>query len=210
MNIVPSPTGLNQFKLVNGLIFGRGYVNQAFVQSEPGQTNIEQSVELDQPLVLVVADKITRVEQVLPVLELVKEMKKPLLLVSEDLREDPASTMVYNNKSGNVQCCAVNFPWSGGTEKDHLKDIAVLTGATLIDNEHVLRLEEVTKEHFGRAQFIKVTEFETSIVDGGGEPQAIEERVGEIRRQIKDESKQLMKNLHSERLSRMQSKIAEI
>ena len=134
MQIVPSPTGVTSFKLVNGLIFDRGFANPNFIQAESGGNVVEQCVELEHPLVLVVADKIKDVQEVLPVLELVKKAKRPLVVFSEDLREDPMSAMVYNVKKGIIQCVAVNMPWTGGVEKDNLKDIAVLTGATVVDN----------------------------------------------------------------------------
>lgn len=85
MNIVESPTGMTDFKLVNGLIFPRGFVSNNFVQEESGGNVIDQSIELEHPLVLVVADKIERVEQVVPILELCKKHKKPLVLFSMDL-----------------------------------------------------------------------------------------------------------------------------
>lgn len=81
--------------------------------------------------------------------------------------------MVYNSKKGIVQCAAVNIPWAGGVELENLKDIAAMTGATLVDNEHVLKLEDITLEHFGRAKFIKINEYETSIVDGKGDQEKI-------------------------------------
>ena len=85
MNIIESPTGKTGMKLVNGLIFQRGYVNPNFVQEESGGNTADMSIELEHPLILVVADKIERVEQVVPILELCKKHKKPLLLFSMDL-----------------------------------------------------------------------------------------------------------------------------
>ena len=95
----------------------------------------------------------------LPVLELVKQAKRPLVVFSTDLRQDPLSAMVYNSKKGIIQCVAVNMPWTGGVEKDNLKDIAVLTGATVVDNEHMLTTPQVRLEHLGRAALIKVNEY---------------------------------------------------
>jgi len=82
--------------------------------------------------------------------------------------------MIYNSKKGIVQCAAVNIPWAGGVEFENLKDIAAMTGATLVDNEHVLKLEEIELKHFGRCKFIKMNEYETSIVDGQGDPERIQ------------------------------------
>lgn len=118
---------------------------------------------------MIVADKIKYVEEVLPVLELAKKANRPLVIFSTDLREDPLSAMVYNSKKGIIQCAAVNMPWTGGVELENLKDLAILTGAAVVDNEHMLTTKQIRLEHLGSAGFIKMTEYETTIVDGQGE-----------------------------------------
>ena len=92
--------------------------------------------------------------------------ERPFLLFSEDLQEEPMSTMIYNNKKDIIRCCAVNVPWSGGVEKEHLKDIAVMTGATLVDDEFNLKLKDVEMKHFGSAKNIKIDPDFTHIVGG--------------------------------------------
>ena len=101
-----------------------------------------------------------------------------------DLQEDPASTMIYNARKGIVQCCAVNVPWSAGIEKDNLQDIATMTGATLVDDEYVLKMKDLTLEHFGKARMIKVSENETTISGGHCDNNAYLERLDSIRVQI--------------------------
>ena len=165
---------------------------------------------MEYPLVLVVADRIERVEQIVPIMELVKKQKKPLILFSMDLQDDPTSTMIYNIRKGIVQCCAVNVPWSAGIERDNLQDIATMTGATLVDNEHDILLKDFKLEHFGRAKTIKVTENETMIVGGNCDNDAYMERLESIRAQISAETSPHMKSIHQERLSRLNAKIAEI
>ena len=81
---------------------------------------------------------------------------RPLLIFSEDLQDEPMSTMIYNNQKDIIQSCAVNVPWSAGIQKEILKDIAVMTGATLVDNEFDLKIEDVKLEHFGSAKTIRV------------------------------------------------------
>jgi len=179
------------------------------VQEASGGNVAELTVELEHPLVLVVADRIQTVEELLPILELAKKVKRPLVLFSMDLQDEPASTMIYNSKKGIIKCAAVNIPWAAGLEQDSLKDIAVITGATVVDNEHVLRLEDVELEHFGTAKLIKVSMDET-IVDGAGDKAAYLERIEEIRGQVQREPKHHLKSIHQERAARMQSKIAEI
>ncbi len=103
------------------------------------------------PLVLVVADKIREVQDISPVMELVKKTKRSLLIFSEDMQQDPLSMLVYNNSKAILNCCAVNVPWIANLEKEILKDIAVATGATLIDNQYGLKLSDVNLDHFGSA-----------------------------------------------------------
>ena len=211
-----SSTGESQFGLINGLFLERGFVSPLFVE-EAGpnadkQNVLQNIIELEKPLVLVVADKITKVSQIVPIMEMVKKspMKRSLLLVSEDLQQDPLSTMVYNNKKEIIECCAINIPWLAGVHKEQLKDIAAMTGATLVDNEYGLKLEDVELKHFGSAKIIKIDAEHTHIVGGEFDPDALEARMDQIRRQIEEEDKHNMKGVHRERLARMQAKIAEI
>ena len=118
--------------------------------------------------------------------------------------------MVFNAKRGIIECAAVNVPWTGGIEEENLKDIAALTGATYIDNKYEVRLDEVELKHFGSAQYVKVSEFETSIVDGKGTHEEIEVRKEDIRRTIKEEERERLKGVHKERLARLSNSIAEI
>ena len=167
INMTESPTGYSRFGLVNGLVLERGFVSPLFLESEIENMNKkEQFVELEQPLVLVVADKIAHVSEIVPILELVKRTKRPFFLVSEDLQIDPLSTMVYNNSKELVPCCAINVPWMADIQKEILKDIAVMTGATLIDNQYGLKLEDVQLKHFGSAKIIKTDADFTHIVGG--------------------------------------------
>jgi chaperonin GroEL len=110
-------------------------------------------------------------------MELVKKAKKPLVVFSMDMQEEPLSTMVYNSKKNIVKCCAVNIPWAAGIELENLRDIAAMTGATVVDNLHMLSVRQVRMEHFGKANYIKINEHETSIVDGQGDPAHIEIRM---------------------------------
>ena len=177
MHITESPTGMTDFKLVNGLIFNRGFVKPEFIQEAAGGDTITMTTEFEHPLVLVVGTPIRTVEEMLPILEMVKKVKKPLVVFCMDLQDEPASTMIYNCKKGIVKCMAVNVPWAAGLEQDNLQDIAIITGATMIDNEHLHMLKDVSMEHFGTAKLIKVSDSETSIVDGGGNSESFLQRI---------------------------------
>ena len=218
VNITESPTGFSRFAMVNGLVFERGYVSPLFLETmsqegesgSPGEQTQQASqiVELEQPLILVIANQIQEVSQIAPILEKVKKTKRPLLLFSEDLQEEPMSTMIYNNQKDIVQCCAVNIPWTAGVEKENLKDIAVMTGATLID-EYV-SLEDIELKHFGSAKIVQVDHSFTQIVGGGFSQEALDQRVIEIQATIDQEDSEHLKKVHRERLARMQHKIGEI
>ena len=92
------------------------------------------------PLILVVASKIVDVKEITPILDLIKKTKRSFVLFSEDLQPEPMSMMVYNNSKDIIKCCAVNVPWMANIQKDMLRDIAIATGATLIDNEYGIKL----------------------------------------------------------------------
>ena len=184
VNITESPTGFSRFAMVNGLVYERGYVSPLFLetmaQEDDGTDGINTSIgggdknasptgeicELEQPLILVVANQITEVEQIVPIMDLVKKTKRPFLVFSEDLQEEPMSTMIYNNSKDILQCCAVNVPWSAGIQKEQLKDIAVMTGATLIDGDVNLMLEDVELKHLGSAKRVQIDATFTHIVGG--------------------------------------------
>ena len=120
------------------------------------------------------------------------------------------STMIYNNEKNTVQCCAVNVPWAAGVQKESLKDIAVMTGATLIDDEFDLKLEEVELKHFGSAKMIQVDPNFTNIVGGSFKQAELDVRLEEIKQTINEEGSNHLKKVHTERLARMQHKIGEI
>jgi chaperonin GroEL len=164
VNIVESPTGDTRFNLVNGLIYDRGLVTDAFAT----EFKVEQRCEMEYPLVLVVTNKITDVKEITHILDLVKKTKKSLVVFSEDLQEEPLSMMVYNNSKDIIKCCAINVPWMANMQKEMLTDIAIATGATLIDNEYEIKLKDVTLEHFGSAKTIVTDMNQTHIIGGGG------------------------------------------
>jgi len=106
-----------------------------------------------------------------------KAPNRPFLLICEDLQEEPMSTMVYNNSKDILTCCAINIPWLAGVQKEVLKDIAVMTGATIVDNEYVLKLEDVELKHFGTAKLINVDENFTNVVGGAYKQEALDQRI---------------------------------
>lgn len=106
------------------------------------------------------------------------------------------STMIYNNSKDILQCCAVNIPWSGGMQTESLKDIAVMTGATLIDDEHNLRLADVELKHFGSAKKVQIDASFTNIVGGNFDQAALDERIEQIKETVKAEDSEHLKKVH--------------
>lgn len=207
-----SPNGFTRFALVNDFVLERGFVSDLFTEDEEGkQLGPERMIELEQPLVLIVSDRITEVSEIVPVMELVKETKRPLIVFCEDMQDGPLSTMVYNNRKNIIESCAVNVPFLAGVEKENLKDIAAMTGATLVDNERFgLMLENLELKHLGSANNVRVDAEFTHIVGGSHTEEALQTRIEEIKRTIEREDSIHIKGVHKERLARMTSKIAEI
>lgn len=212
VNMTESPNGFTRFALVNDFVLERGFVSDLFTEDEEGkQLGAERMVELEQPLVLIVSDRITEVSEIVPVMELVKESKRPLIVFCEDMQEGPLSTMIYNNRKDIVESCAVNVPFLAGVEKENLKDIATMTGATLVDNERFgLMLENLELKHLGSANNVRIDAEFTHIVGGSHTEESLQERIEEIKRTIEREDSIHIKGVHKERLARMTSKIAEI
>ena len=189
INMTESPTGVTRFAMVNGLVLERGFVSPMFVETlDPEDDGNKQNImnlvmELEQPHILVVANRIKEVSQIVPILDLLKNSgtKRPFLLFSEDLQEEPMSTMLYNNQKNILRSCAVNIPWMAGIQKDILKDICAMTGATLVDDEHEIKLEEVEMKHFGAAKMINIDDGFTHIVGGDFEKERFDQRCQEIK-----------------------------
>lgn len=118
--------------------------------------------------------------------------------------------MVYNNSKDIIKCCAVNVPWMANMQKEMLIDIAIATGATLIDNEYEIKVQDVKLEHFGSAKKIAVDMSTTQIVGGSGSEEKVRERLRDIAETIEKETSPNLKNVHRDRLTRLNSKVAEI
>jgi chaperonin GroEL len=166
--------------VVEGMQFDKGYVSPYFV------TNGEKmSVELDNALILITDKKLSSVRDIVPVLEKIMEKgQRPLLIIADDIDSDALATLVVNKLKAGLPICAVKAPGFGDGRKAMLQDIAVLTGATIVTEDVGLKLDDVGEEVLGRAKKVKVTKDETTIVDGQGNSKAIQERVGQLKKEI--------------------------
>ena len=153
----------NELDVVEGMQFDRGYLSPYFINDAASQ-----SVELDNPMILLFDKKISNIRDLLPVLEGVAKSSRPLLIISEDVEGEALATLVVNNIRGIVKVAAVKAPGFGDRRKAMLQDIAVLTGGQVISEEVGLSLEKATLEDLGEAKKVQITKENTTIIDGAG------------------------------------------
>ena len=169
----------NELEVVEGKQFDRGYLSPYFIN-----TPERQAAVLENPFVLLHDKKISNIRDLLPVLEQVAKAGRPLLIIAEDVDGEALATLVVNSIRGILKVVAVKAPGFGDRRKAMLEDIAILTGATVITSDLGLALDKTTLEQLGSAKRIEVTKENTTIIDGAGKPEAIAERVKNIRQQI--------------------------
>ena len=192
-------------EVVEGMQFDRGYISPYFV-TDPEK----MEVLLNEPMILVNEKKISGMKDLLPVLEQIAKMGKPLLIISEDVEGEALATLVVNKLRGTLQVCAVKAPGFGDRRKAMLEDIAILTGAQVISEEKGIRLENVTLNDLGRAKTIRIDKDNTTIVDGAGDRKALEGRVRQIRTQIEETTSDYDREKLQERLAKLVGGVAVI
>ncbi|MDR1126376.1 MAG: chaperonin GroEL [Deltaproteobacteria bacterium] len=192
-------------EVVEGMLFDRGYLSPYFV------TNPEKMVcELDEPLILINEKKISTMKEMLPVLEQVAKMNRPLLLISEDVDGEALATLVVNKLRGTLQVVAVKAPGFGDRRKEMLKDIAILTGGTVVSEDMGIKLENISVNDLGTAKRIIVDKENTTIVDGAGKSEDIKGRVAQIRAQIEETTSDYDREKLQERLAKIVGGVAVI
>ena len=203
---VEEAKGINDdLEVVEGMQFDRGYLSPYFV------TNTEKmTCELDAPIILVTDSKITSLKDLIPVLEQVQKSGRPLLIISDDVEGEALATLVLNRLKGVLNIVAVKAPGFGDRKKAMLKDIAVLTGATLITEELGLTLEKTTLAELGQAARVIIDKDNTVIVDGKGSKDAVKARVNEIKTQIGTTTSEYDKEKLQERLAKLSGGVAVI
>ena len=189
--------------VVEGMQFDRGYLSPYFVTNQE-----KMSVDLENPYVLIVNKKISVMNDLLPVLELVAQSGKPLLIIAEDVDGEALATLVVNKLRGGLKIAAVKAPGFGERRKGMLEDIAVLTGGTVISEESGVALENATLDLLGKAETITVDKENTTIVNGSGDADYIEERVLNIKFQIDTCESEYDKELLQQRLAKLAGGVA--
>jgi chaperonin GroEL len=193
----------NELDVVEGMQFDRGYLSPYFINNQDKQT-----VELDNPFILLFDKKITNIRDMIPVLEAVAKAGKPLLIVAEDVEGEALATLVVNNMRGTVKTCAIKAPGFGDRRKAMLEDIAILTGGKVVAEELGLTLEKVTAEDLGMAARVEVSKENTIIIDGAGDSVAIENRVRAIRTQVEEATSEYDKEKLQERVAKLAGGVA--
>ena len=190
-------------EVVEGMQFDRGYISPYFV------TNTEKmQAELDNPYILIHDKKISTMKDLLPVLEQTAQSGHPLLIISEDVDGEALATLVVNRLRGSLKVAAVKAPGFGDRRKEMLQDIAVLTGGTVISEETGLKLENATVDMLGRAEKITIDKENTTVVNGAGDADAIEERAKQIKAQIANSTSDYDKEKLQERLAKLAGGVA--
>ncbi|MGC1405307.1 MAG: chaperonin GroEL, partial [Candidatus Dormiibacterota bacterium] len=168
-----------EVKVVDGMQFDRGFVSAYLVTDQHGMEAV-----LDQPLILVTPRKLSAIADIVPAMELAVKAARPLLVIAEDIDGEALATLVVNKVRGTVSACAVKAPGFGDRRIAMLQDLAVLTGAQVISEELGLTMDGLMESQLGTARRVVVTKDDTTVVEGGGSHQAIQDRVREIDQQM--------------------------
>jgi chaperonin GroEL len=191
--------------VVEGMQFDRGYLSPYFV-TDPER----MEVVLENPVILIHEKKISSMKDLLPVLEQVARLGRPLLIVAEDVEGEALATLVVNKLRGTLQAAAVKAPGFGDRRKAMLEDIATLTGGRAITEDLGIKLENIKLEDLGKAKKIVIDKDNTTIVEGAGSTQAIEGRVKQIRAQVEDTTSDYDREKLQERLAKLVGGVAVI
>jgi chaperonin GroEL len=192
-----------EVKTVEGMQFDRGYLSPYFVTNSD-----KMEVELENPYILIYDKKISAMKELLPVLELVSQSSKPLLIIAEDIEGEALATIVVNKIRGALKVAAVKAPGFGDRRKAMLEDLAILTGGTVISEERGYKLESATIDYLGTADKVNIDKDNTTIVSGAGKKSDINARVNQIKKQIKNTTSEYDKEKLQERLAKLSGGVA--
>ncbi|MCI0584979.1 MAG: chaperonin GroEL, partial [Chloroflexi bacterium] len=188
-----------------GMQFDRGYISAYFVTNADRMETV-----LDNPVILITDKKISSVQDMLPALEKAVQIGKPVLIIAEDVDGEALATLVVNKLKGTISVLAVKAPGFGDRRKEMLRDIAILTGGTVISEEIGRKLDSVTMEDLGKARRIVATKDDTTIVEGEGSPDQIKGRMAQIKAQIEDTTSDYDREKLQERLAKLSGGVAVI
>ncbi|OUO34306.1 chaperonin GroEL [Olsenella sp. An290] len=190
---------------VEGMQFDKGYISPYF-----STNNETMTAELDSPYILMTDQKVSNIQDILPILEAVQKQGAPLLIIAEDVDGEALATLILNKLRGVLNVCAVKAPGYGDRRKRMLEDIAVLTGGQVAMKELGVQLTDVTAEMLGRAKSVKISKDDTTIVGGAGSKEAIDERIAQIKAEYEVTTSDFDKEKLQERLAKLAGGVAVI
>lgn len=205
ITVEESKSMMTDLKVVEGMLFDRGYLSPYMV------TDVEKmEAVISDAYILITDKKISNIQEILPVLEQIVQQGKRLLIIAEDVDGEALATLVVNKLRGTFEVVAVKAPGFGDRRKAMLEDIAILTGGKVISEEVGLELKEATMAMLGRAETVKVTKEETTIVNGAGAESDIQDRIAQIKRQIETTTSDFDREKLQERLAKLAGGVAVI
>ena len=205
ITIEESKTMLTELDLVEGMQFDRGYIS-AYMATDMDK----MEAVLDNPYILITDKKISNIQEILPVLEQIVQSGAKLLIIAEDIEGEALTTLIVNKLRGTFSVVGVKAPGYGDRRKEMLKDIAILTGGTVISEELGLELKDATIDMLGRAKSVKVQKETTVIVDGCGDKHEIDARIAQIKNQIESTTSEFDREKLQERLAKLAGGVAVI
>ncbi len=205
ITIEESKTMKTELDLVEGMQFDRGYIS-AYMCTDMDK----MEANLDDPYILITDKKISNIQEILPILEQVVQSGAKLLIIAEDIEGEALTTLIVNKLRGTFTIVGVKAPGYGDRRKEMLKDIATLTGGTVISEELGLDLKDTTMDQLGRAKSVKVQKENTIVVDGCGDKAEISARISQIRAQIEETTSEFDKEKLQERLAKLSGGVAVI
>ncbi len=205
ITVEESKVGQTSLELVDGMQFDKGYISPYFV-TDPER----MEAVIEEPMVLLFEKKISAVQDLIPVLEKVARMGRPLVILSEDIEGEALATLVVNKIRGTINVAAVKAPGFGDRRKAMMEDIAILTGGKFVTEDLGLKLENVDIAMLGSAKRITITKDDTTIVEGKGDAAAIQGRIAQIRKQIEDTDSDYDREKLQERLAKLAGGVAVI
>lgn len=192
-----------ELEIVDGMQLDKGYLAAHFV------TNPEKMhSDLENALIFLSTDKISSMQDILPVMELVSRQNRPLVVISENVEGEALATLVVNHLRGALRCVAVKAPAFGDRRKEILQDIAVLTGATVISSETGRNFESVGLADLGSAKKVKTTAGNCTVIDGGGDPSLVADRIAQVKAQIENSTSEYDTEKLNERLAKLSGGVA--
>ena len=190
---------------VEGMQFDKGYISPYFATESEQMT-----AELSNPYILMTDQKVSNIQDILPILEAIQKSGSPLLIIAEDVDGEALASLILNKLRGVLQVCAVKAPGYGDRRKRMLEDIAIVTGGQVAMKELGIELTDITAEMLGRAKSVKVTKDNTTIVDGAGSKAAIDERVAQIKAEIDNTDSDFDREKLQERMAKLAGGVAVI